>query len=264
MTANLRSTLWVLLAVTLLVAGGSARGYAQQAASDIPGSTTCASTYTSGSGPTFFQWCVTANGNIISIQSPQGEEHILLKAGEGYQLCDFTALVAYTDYAAEADTGNWKASVITQPNGPNTFPLTIKRTTTDGKYTLTQKFSQAAADFTIKVATTVKNNTTSSPFLYVYRYADLAIDGGGNSSIDWFDQSAGAAWGYLQYQDGIMLSTGTPALFHSANATKLVPAHCDFPSVTTPANIDGGVYLLHGFTAAPQSSKTFTVVYRRF
>lgn len=259
-------TLLVILAVSLLAVAAFGQGPNQRAATDsqTPGSTTCASTFSSGSGPTLFQWCVTSNGNIVSIQSPEGAEHILLKAGEGYQLCDFSALVAYTDYAAEADTGNWKTSIVTQPNGPNTFPLTIKRTTTDGKYTLTQKFSQVPADFTIKIATTVKNNTTSSPFLYVYRYADLAVDGGGNSSIDWFDQSANSAWGYLPFQDGIMLSTGTPSLFHSADVTKLVPAHCDFPMVATPANVDGGVYLLHGFTAAPKSSTTFTVIYRRF
>jgi len=229
-----------------------------------PASTTCASTYTTGSGPTLFQWCVTSNGNVVSLQSPDGEEHILLSASEGYQVCDFSALVAYTDYAAAADTGNWKASVVTQPHGPNTFPLTIKRTTSDGKYTLTQKFSQVPADFTIKIATTLKNNTAGSPFIYVYRYADLAIDGGGNSSIDWFDQSANSAWGYLPFGDGVMLTTGTPALFHSANATQLVPAHCDFPSVSTPAHVNGGIYLLHGFTAAPKSSTTFTVIYRRF
>ena len=263
----MKKTIWVLLAVSLLVAGAFAQGPNQRAATGAPapGSTTCASTYTSGSGPTFFQWCVTSNGNIVSIQSPEAEEHIFEgTVGEGYQICDFSPLVAYTDYAGAADTGNWKPSVVTQPNGPNTFPLSIRRTTSDGKYTLTQKFSQVPADFTIKIATTVKNNTTSSPFLYVYRYADLDVDNAGAFAIDWFDQSANAAWGYLPFQDGVMLSSGTPALFHSASATKLVPAHCDFPSVATPANIDGGVYLLHGFTAAPKSSTTFTVVYRRF
>jgi len=253
----------ILLAIAVLTAAAFAQNASPQSAAD-PASTACASTYTSGSGATLFQWCVTSNGNIVSLQSPDGEEHILLNASEGYQVCDFSALVAYTDYAAAADTGNWRASLVTQPHGANTLPLTIKRTTTDGKYTLTQKFSQVPADFTIKIATTLKNNTTSSPFIYVYRYADLAIDGGGNSSIDWFDQSANSAWGYLPFGDGVMLATGTPALFHSANATQSVPAHCDFPSAATPAHINGGVYLLHGFTAAPKSSTTFTVVYRRF
>lgn len=263
----MRKTIWVLLAVGLLAVGAFAQGPNQRAAKGLPepGSTTCASTYTSGTGATFFQWCVTANGNIVSLQSPEAEEHIFEgTVGEGYQICDFSASVAYTDYAAAADTGNWKPSVVTQPNGPNTFPLTIKRTTIDGKYTLTQKFSQVPADFTIKIATTVKNNTTGSPFLYVYRFADLDIDNAGSFATDWFDQSANAAWGYLPFQDGVMLSSGTPALFHSASATLLVPAHCDFPSVATPAHIDGGVYLLHGFTAAPKSSTTFAVIYRRF
>ena len=258
---------WVALAVSLLAAGACAQGLNQIAPSGRPepGSITCASTYTSGTGATFFQWCATANGNIVSLQSPEGEEHIFEgTVGEGYQICDFSASVAYTDYAAAADTGNWKPSVVTQPNGPNTFPLTIKRTTTDGKYTLTQKFSQVPADFTIKIATTVKNNTTGSPFLYIYRFADLDIDNAGSFATDWFDQGAHAAWGYLPFQEGVMLSSGTPALFHIANATQLVPAHCDFPSVATPAHIDGAVYLVHGFTAAPKSSTTFNVVYRRF
>jgi len=263
----MRKAFWLLLAVGLLAVSAFAQGLNQSAGggSPEPGSTACASTYTSGTGPTFFQWCVTTNGNIVSLESPAGEEHIFEgTVGEGYQICNFTDSVAYTDYAAAADTGNWKASVVTQPNGPNTFPLTIKRTTTDGKYTLTQKFSQIPADFTIKIATTVKNNTTASPFLYIYRFADLDIDNAGSSATDWFDQGAHAAWGYLPFQEGVMLSTGTPALFHIANATQLVPAHCDFPSISTPAHIDGGVYLLHGFTAAPKSATTFTVLYRRF
>ena len=259
----MKTTLRIMFAIALLIPFALAQNANSQGLAD-PASTACASTYTSGSGPTLFQWCVTSNGNVVSLQSPDGEEHLLLNASEGYQVCDFSALVAYTDYAAAADTGNWKASVVTQPHGANTFPLTIKRTTNDGKYTLTQKFSQVPADLTIKIATTLKNNTTGSPFIYVYRYADLAIDGGGNSSIDWFDQSANAAWGYLPFQDGVMLETGTPALFHSANATQLVPSHCDFPSVATPAHVNGGIYLLHGFTAAPKSSTTFTVIYRRF
>ena len=263
----MKNNFWILLAMSVLAVGASAQGLNQSTVgnSSRPGSTTCVSTYTSGTGASFFQWCVTANGNIVSLQSPESEEHIFEgTVGEGYQICDFSTLIAYTDYAGAADTGNWKASIITQPNGPNTFPLTIKRTTVDGKYTLTQKFSQLPADFTIKIATTVKNNTTGSPFLYLYRFADLDIDNAGSFSTDWFDQGANAAWGYLPFQDGVMLSSGTPGLFHSASVTSVVPAHCDFPSASTPAHIDGGVYLLHGFTAAPKSSTSFTVVYRRF
>src|SRR5947208_526305 len=114
----MRKAFWLLLALGLLAAGAVAQGLNQSAGgSPEPGSTACASTYTSGTGATFFQWCVTANGNIVSLQSPAGEEHIFEgTVGEGYQICNFTDSVAYTDYAAAADTGNWKPSVVTQPN----------------------------------------------------------------------------------------------------------------------------------------------------
>src|SRR5271156_2016023 len=36
----------------------------------------CQSTFTSGSGQTFFQFCVTVNGNVTELQSPAGFEHI--------------------------------------------------------------------------------------------------------------------------------------------------------------------------------------------
>jgi hypothetical protein len=262
MTKNL----WVVLAVTLLAAAAFGQGLNQQAAAGFvnPASTTCLSTYSSGSGPTFFQWCVTSNGNIVSIQSPQDEEHIFEgTVGEGYQICDQN--VSYRDYAGYGDSGNWKTSVVTQPNGPNTFPLTIKRTTSDGKYVLTQKFNQVPANFTVTIAMTVKNNTTSPVALNVYRFADLDIDQAGSFAEDWFDQGANAAWGYLPFADGIMLSTSTnTTAFHFASVTKAVPSDCSFPSATTPAHIDGGVYLVHEISLAARASTTFNLSYRRF
>jgi hypothetical protein len=258
-------TSWIVLAVSLLVAPASAQQF-NQTSNDVEApSVTCASTYTSGSGLTFFQWCVTSNGNLISIQSPEGEEHILLTAGEGYQICDTTSsTVSYRDYAGLGASTNWKNSVITQPNGANTFPLTIKRTTSDGKYTLTQKFTQVPATFTVNIAMTVKNNATSAAHLVVYRVANLDIDGGGSFKEDWFDFGANAAWGYLQFLDGVMLSTSSLAISHAANVTQTLPSDCTFPSATTPAHFDGGVYLIHGFDLAAKTSTTLNIAYRRF
>ena len=112
------------------------------AATDI-----CASTFTSGSGQTFLKFCVTVNGNITQLESPSGTEFIREGSfAEGYGVCDVNANKQYYDYADGGDSGNWGAPVITQPGGANTFPLTIKRTTTDGLFTLTQLFSRNSAE----------------------------------------------------------------------------------------------------------------------
>ena len=103
---------------------------------------TCQSTFTSGSVSTLLKFCVTVNGNITQLESPQNIEFISHGGfAEGYGVCDSTAGKAYFDYATN-DTGNWNAPVRTQPGGANTFPLKIVRTTADGIWTLTQNFSR--------------------------------------------------------------------------------------------------------------------------
>src|SRR5579863_194266 len=52
--------------------------------------TTCKLTFTSGGSPNYLQFCVTVNGNIVELKSPQPYEHI--REGtvlEGYGICDF-------------------------------------------------------------------------------------------------------------------------------------------------------------------------------
>src|SRR5262249_39740141 len=134
----------------------------------------CQSTFTSGSGLTFMEFCVTQNGNITEFQSPQGVEHIREGSfGEGYGICDFDNLNRYYDYADFGDTGNWLDPVLKQPNGPNTFPLTITRTTADGVFTLTQVFSQTPGERIVKVAMTLKNQTAASRDFALVRFADI-------------------------------------------------------------------------------------------
>ena len=78
----------------------------------------CKSTYKSGSGPSFLQFCVTANGNMTVFQSPAGTLHFMNNdRAEGYGFCDVNRETAYFDYAAGGDSANWDAPVVNQPNG---------------------------------------------------------------------------------------------------------------------------------------------------
>jgi hypothetical protein len=53
--------------------------------------TDCYATFTSGAGATAFNFCVTANGNVLSLESPAGAEHIRVGVFlEGYSICDHT------------------------------------------------------------------------------------------------------------------------------------------------------------------------------
>ena len=54
-------------------AAASAEGSAVQAAlNNLPERPVCAFTFTSGHDETFFKYCVTANGNIVQLETPRG------------------------------------------------------------------------------------------------------------------------------------------------------------------------------------------------
>lgn len=118
-------------------------------------STDCAFTFTSGGTATvkYLQYCVTVNGNIVEFQSPLGAEHIRVgTVGDGYSLCDFGAgEVGYHDYAGfgDVDTGTgWAAPVTVSQTATM---VKIARSTADGRWTLTQTFTQSASDASVKV-----------------------------------------------------------------------------------------------------------------
>src|SRR5438874_5446345 len=74
--------------------------------------TTCQSTFTSGSGLTYISFCVTRNGNVLYFTAPQGflQQH----PSEGYSLCDFAGNINYTD-EANYTRGTWLTSTVSQP-----------------------------------------------------------------------------------------------------------------------------------------------------
>jgi len=58
---------------------------------DLSATQACSYSFASGSGNSYMGFCVSANGNIVSIQTPQGHEHIAVPGAniaEGYGICD--------------------------------------------------------------------------------------------------------------------------------------------------------------------------------
>jgi hypothetical protein len=259
--------------VVVLTLAATGFGQLQQAThtSDTisPDATTvCKHTFSSGSGPNLLKFCVTVNGNVAQLTSPAGSEHI--REGtvlEGYSICDFGSLTRYYDFAAE-DSGNWQAPVASG----SSLPLTIKRTTSDGIYTLTQVFNRNTADPAVTIAMTLKNNTAASRDFALVRYADIdANNANGGNFHNWFDFDHESAWGYNNGFNlfGVMLysvPTGTPHFAFVQN-TPDIPDSCspvsNLPS-STPWFGDGSVGLDWNGTLGDGKSVKVSSEYRRF
>jgi hypothetical protein len=136
-------------------------------------------------------FCVTQNGNIEQFFFPAGVSQIFT---DGYGICDFTtAETSYYD-DGDQDSGNWLNPTVSEPNGANTFPLTITRTTSDGIWTIKQAFSRNTADAYVKVVITWTNNTAVGRVAFFTRYVDIDADNFGGDN--WFDGSTDSGWGY--------------------------------------------------------------------
>ena len=231
--------------------------------------TTCKFTFTSGTGaPNFLKFCVTVNGNVVQLTSPGGFEHIREGAIlEGYSICDFGTLTRYFDFA-NSDSGNWQAPAVSGV----TLPLTIKRSTSDGIYTLTQVFTRNTAEPAVKITMTLKNNTVASHDFALVRYADIdANNAHGGDFQNWFDFDHESAWGYNNGFNlfGVMLyivPTRTPHFAFVQNTSDF-PDSCNpvanLPS-STPFLGDGSVGVDFNGTLGAGKAVTVTGEYRRF
>jgi hypothetical protein len=267
---NTRKLLLFVAGLTLAATGFSQVEQKTKVADDVsPDATTaCKLTFTSGSSPNYLQFCVTVNGNIVEFKSPQPYEHI--REGtvlEGYGICDFGSEVRYFDWAAEAST-NWEPATISG----SSLPLTIKRTTSDGIYTLTQVISRNTADPAVIIAMTLKNNTAAPHDFSLLRYADVdANNADAGSFHNWFDFDRESAWGYNPGFNlfGMMLYSVPTAQPHFSfvQNTANPPDPCspvdNLPS-TTPWFGDGSVGMDWNGTLKAGKSMTVTGEYRRF
>jgi hypothetical protein len=186
---SIKSTSLMIIVMCAICTFAQAQPAAASKTKAVPlsGSGVCYATFNTAL-PNF---CVTQNGNIENFLYPAGVSQIFT---DGYGVCDATfSNTSYYDVGV-ADTGNWQNSIITEPGGANTLPLTIKRTTSDGIWTITQVFSRNTADAYVKVAITLKNNTAIGRTAWMTRYVD--IDADGFASTNWFDGTVDSGWGY--------------------------------------------------------------------
>lgn len=247
----------------------------QAGPADPAATTNCLHTFTSGSGsPSYLQFCVTANGNIVELQSPQNFEHIRVGVIlEGYGVCDIDSGTRYTDFAAAASS-NWNPALVSG----SSLPMTITRTTSDGIWTLKQVINRNATDPAVTITMSLKNNTGSSRPVGLLRYAD--VDANNQTSNEWFDFDHESAWGYQSVdlstippppstnKFGVMAYASPTSTPHFAfiQDTFEPPDPCapnaNVPS--TPWNGDGSVGIEWVVTVPADKSVTYESEYRRF
>jgi hypothetical protein len=222
--------------------------------------TACQSTFTSGSGNAYLKFCVTQNGNVSMIESPQTFSQIYHGA-EGYGLCDTTnnPKVGYNDWGQYGDSGNWQKSIITQPNGPDSFPLTITRTTEDSVFTLKQAFSRSTTTSSVKITMTLKNNSAVARSVYLERFAD--VDADGTSGSNTFDADKYASWGHLYY--GLMMRAKSDPHNDAGFVVTGGPQDsCALTKQQVPYIGDGAAMYDWVYVLGPQSSQTAVLEYR--
>jgi len=256
----------VTLLLTLLVLAAS--GMAQKSKNDNqagPLSTTvCQSTFTSGSGNAYLKFCVTQNGNIATLESPATFNQFY-NGAEGYGICNTTPeVVGYSDWGRYGDSGNWTDPTITQPNGPDTFPLTITRTTADGVWTVKQVFSRDTNAPAAKITMTLKNNSAIDRSARFVRFADVDADGVSSGNV--FDADLSASWGYKSYSHGVMMRAKSVPNSGGAVVSAAPQDVCNLANQQTSPYVGDGAsaYTWQYYPFPAQSSKTMAIEYRPF
>jgi hypothetical protein len=220
------------------------------------------------------QIAITAHGNLIRLENAGGQDHMI--GGDGYVVCSSNTTPSY-DAGSEGESG-FGNPTITQPNGPDTLPLTIVRYTTDGVFQLTQKFARDCAEKDFTITMTLKNiSALTRSDVKLARYFDGTINSTINSSYwdDIWDRSNDSVWG--RQMDGLMLTAGTLIMPHStavetwlnwsvAGFGDHTNDGCDPIAEATPT--PPGVYVGRSTynigNLTPNQAKTVKVVYRRF
>lgn len=238
--------------------------------------TTCIKDFTTGTGNTYLSYCVTANGNILEIQTPFGV-NVLDVNGEGYGICDQNAPMNYTDYAV-SDTGNWSAPTTLSVTGSS---IKIARATIDGHWTLTQIITKVSRTTSITVVMALTNNQTVADVAYLVRFADILIPTsydefwlGGLNSASAKTMQADPNYGFQ------LLNVSNPTLSYwqgFAQSVNTGPNACAFafneasdvlspgPNNFWDAGLDGtlgSIEMAYVGTIGPGQTKTVTMSYR--
>jgi hypothetical protein len=253
---------WLAMAAVLAVSLGAmtVAGARPQAGTKPTAArlSTIQSCFQSGSGATFYRPCVTTGGNV-SIEAPSGVQHI--GGLEGYGLCSNTGYV----YDAKIPGSGFGAPTISQPNGPNTFPLSIARS--GGGWRVTQTFARDATQREFNITFAVKNTTASAKTSVEFiRFFDGDIDG--DFADDTYDRSLDAVWGRDVH--GVALQAVSLATTHFAEiqaftslSNGLAAGVCSTTPVAGPVVGDYSGAVRYTFSSiAAGATKTVKFTYR--
>jgi hypothetical protein len=180
-----------------------------------------------GSGAARIDVCVSSHGNVSSFQIGGGPDHI---NSEGYVICSHAS-----DQGTAGETG-FGAATISQPNGPNTFPLTITRSTTDGAFRLAQsyKLDQPNGQF---IVTNKLTNTSGATLNNVGFLRSVDVDAEGTYSNDIGDATTDSAsvhepFGAAVVGRGLMLAPQN--LSYNLDITPIIQSFADFREGSCP------------------------------
>jgi hypothetical protein len=287
------TTTWIKIASLAFGAGVLAPlASAGRTAAQEPLSTAPYSCHNKGSGASAFNVCVSAHGNLVKFETPAGVDHIGIGNvfKDGYAICT-GSLPTIPNVSHGYDTGGieagFGAATIVQPNGPNTFPLTIVRQTTNGIFELSQKFTLDTTEQDWTISMTLKN-LSSGPqeAVRVQRAFEGDVDNNTlpnsffgrtlNSVFEWVDQPSS---GSPAAGRGLMLT----ALTRSSSIATAVNTLNDYNPNGTGFDTGNGCIVFAGGVGTPSSgganlvgrvvyglgtinagkSKTVKVAYRR-
>jgi hypothetical protein len=232
-------------------------------------STDCAFTFTSGTNNTFLNYCVTGNGNVVVLETPQGHKQVSFDLREGYGICDLNSNVAYSDYGGFGDSGNWGPATVVNHSGTS---VKIIRSTNDGIWTLTQTITQVSGNTpSVKIVMSLKNNTAVERAAFLMRYADVDADANVSNELDATFNTAVAYNSILSSTGGapfglMLQNVGNTNFGFDAFSqnTPSPPAPCNpFTNVAGPVSAtDGSIVQLYLLDLLKSATGTVTVAYR--
>jgi hypothetical protein len=256
-----------LYAVALSVASfGAAVGvHAQspnQKAADGPaplGYNCTGGTFNSGAGANTFNTCISDTGNVVVFNNGGGEVINLGTVMEGYVVC--------------ADSGNYYDTIVAASgwgtptiSTPGVLPITITRSTTDGKFSLKQTFAKDNTEHDLTITMSLKATGGARTNVRLMRAVDADVDENlSGSFVDLFDRSVDSVW--ARQSHGFSLTAETFGVSHvtSIRAFSGSPTGCDIGTDATPQSYDGmaaAQYNLGGMNS--NSTKTVKFVYRGY
>lgn len=202
-------------------------------------------------------WCVSNEGNLVRFTSPAGFEHIAVGGiSEGYVVCT-SATGNYWDTALSAS--GWGPPIVLALSGSG---ITIRRTTTDGRFQLDQKWSRdnLERDLTVMMSLT---NFGATQNVFLLRTSDPDVDN--DFSDDRFDKSAHAGW--TRDFNAVTMSNLTLTVPHSvimSNPAPIVSSCSPAFQVGVPGGPgDPGISILYNLgTMATGKKKVVRVSYR--